>query len=53
MALLQITYLAIGSVPTVTQVVARELSRYNYTFPTPSNVSSLFFLQFTANIYSE
>ena len=43
MALMQITYLSIGSVPTITQVVARELSRYNYTFLTSSNVSMFFF----------
>jgi len=42
-ALMQITYLAIGSVATITQVVSRELSRYNYTFPTPLNVSTCFF----------
>ena len=43
MALMQIIYLSIGSVPTITQVVTQELSRYNYTFPTPPNVSTLFF----------
>ena len=41
--LLQIVFLSVGSVPTIAQIVARQLSRYNYTFPTTSNVSSPFF----------
>lgn len=33
----------IGSASTITQIVAQQLSRYNYTFPTPSNVSTFSF----------
>jgi len=42
-ALVQTVFVAIGHVPTIAQVVARQLSKYNYTFPTSTNVSSPFF----------
>jgi len=43
-ALMQITFLSIGSAPTITQVVTQELSQYNYMFPMPPNVSTPLFL---------
>ena len=47
-AIVQISFLSIGTVSTIAQVVTRQLSAYNYTFPSSLHVSLLFFSSYNS-----
>ncbi len=49
---MQAEFLSLGSEPAVTQLIEKQLSNYNYTFPRAPNVS-MAFSKVPANILSE
>lgn len=49
---MQAEFLSLGSEPAVAQLVEKQLSNYNYTFPRAPNVS-MAFCEVRANILSE